>query len=231
MVKIATKFAPNERAFLTACDAGFRCAELWLDDGVLRDWRGVAALAQRFGLEHVLHFPNQKQLSRETLQQAVELYKALECPCMVIHRPMFEAFGETLRSLHPTIRLAVENHRESPEGLHTWAETNPGLTLDVEHVWKFTLHDCPLDELLTTLRGLLERHAAKVHHVHLPGYLPGWKEHCPMYYAREMVFPVLSLLEKFHFTGFAVSEVEIEFQTVNDLRMDLLLFDTWRLQS
>jgi hypothetical protein len=45
-----------------------------------------------------------------------------------------------------------------------------------------------------------------------------------------MVFPVLSLLAEFGFDGLIVSEADEDFQNANDLRMDALLFDTWRAQ-
>lgn len=228
MLKIATKFSPMEQHFETARAAGFRHAEIWLDDAVLRDWQNVAARARRFDMEHVLHFPNQLKLTQATLAEAVELYRALQCQCMVIHQPQFKAYAETLCRLHPGVRLAVENHKLNLEELEDWAETNPGLTLDVEHVWKFTLHDAPLSQLLETVHSLLKRWGPKVRHVHLPGYLPGCREHRPMYCARDMIFPVLSLLNEIDFRGLVVSEADLEYQTLNELRMDLLLCDTWR---
>src|SRR5262249_5112669 len=135
--------------------------------------------------------------------------------------------AELLR-LRPELRLAVENHKLDPEGFALWAERSPGLTLDVEHLWKFTLRDAPLDRLLREVRGFLARFADKLRHVHLPGYLPGFAEHRPMYCARDMVFGVLSLLAEFRFEGLIVSEVNAEYQNPNELRMDVLLFEAWR---
>lgn len=45
-----------------------------------------------------------------------------------------------------------------------------------------------------------------------------------------MIFPVLSLLADAGFEGLVVSEVNPEYQNANELRMDVLLFDTWRSQ-
>ena len=45
---------------------------------------------------------------------------------------------------------------------------------------------------------------------------------------RELVFPVLSMLSEIGFDGLIVSEADKEFQTANDLRMDVLFFETWR---
>jgi hypothetical protein len=112
--------------------------------------------------------------------------------------------------------------------LADWAEKNPGLALDVEHVWKFTLRDAPLPELLAHVGDLVRRFAGKLRHVHLPGYWPGLDEHRPMYAAREMVLPVLDLLAEVKFEGLIVSEVNPPFQNAQDLRMDVLLFERWR---
>ena len=49
-----------------------------------------------------------------------------------------------------------------------------------------------------------------------------------MYCSRDMVFAVLSLFERYRFSGLVVSETELAYQNPIDLRMDVLLFDRWR---
>src|SRR6202011_3008068 len=114
---------------------------------------------------------------------------------------LFDKYQQALLALEPGIRLAVENHHLNPADFTAWAERNPGLTLDVEHLWKFTLEDVPLSRLLEEVRTFLKRFGDKLRHVHLPGYWPGLAEHRPMYCAREMVLPVLSLLAEARFEG------------------------------
>jgi hypothetical protein len=228
MLKVATKFAPKPPEFERAHRAGFRCVELWLDAVVLAGWQDVAALARHYPFAYALHFPNRLEHPGPTLEQAVQLYRALDCQSMVIHQPLFDRHHEELLRREPGLWLAVENHKLDPERFTRWAESNPGLTLDVEHLWKFTLRDGPLDRLVQEVRAFLSRFAEKLRHVHLPGYVPGYDEHRPMYCGREMVFAVLSLLAEFRFDGLIVSEVREDYQTLNDLRMDVLLFDTWR---
>jgi len=228
MLKVATKFAPRQPDFERAHRAGFRCAELWLDAAVLADWQAIAGLARGYPFAYAVHFPNRLEHAGPALEQAVQLYRALDCHSMVIHQPLFDRHHEELLRLGPALRLAVENHKLDPERFTQWAERNPGLALDVEHLWKFTVCDGPLDRLLQEVKAFLRRFADKLRHVHLPGYVPGFAEHRPMYCAREMVFGVLSLLAEFRFEGLIVSEVNPAYQTPNDLRMDVLLFDTWR---
>ena len=103
-----------------------------------------------------------------------------------------------------------------------------GLALDIEHLWKFTLRDAPLEALLNQLRTLLSCVGAKLRHVHLAGYRPGSPEHLPMYCSREMVFRVLTVLDEACFQGMVVSEVNTDYQTATELRMDMLPFDAWR---
>ena len=86
---------------------------------------------------------------------------------------MYDRYAEALLRLDPGVRLAVENHRLSPAGLIDWAEGNPGLALDIEHLWKFTLLDAPLGRLLDEVRAFLAHFGGKLRHVHLPGYWPG----------------------------------------------------------
>jgi hypothetical protein len=147
---------------------------------------------------------------------------------MVIHQPHFDRHADALLALAPEMRLAVENHKLDPDGFRQWAEGNPGLTLDVEHLWAFTLRDAPLGVLLGRVKDFLEEFSGKLLHVHLPGYLPGHPEHRPMYCSRDMVLGVLSLLEEAHFEGLIVSEVNPEYQNLHELKMDVLLFERWR---
>jgi sugar phosphate isomerase/epimerase len=208
--------------------AGFHFAEIWLDAAVLADWQQVATLARDYPFGYALHFPNRLEQPGQTLEQAVELYRALGCRSMVIHQPLFDRYHAELLRLEPEMRLAVENHKLDPERFRLWAERNPGLALDVEHLWKFTHPDASLRRVLDEVRSFLGGFAGKLRHVHMPGYLPGLPEHRPMYCSRDLVFGVLSLLEEVGFDGLIVSEVNPDYQTPNDLRMDVLLFESWR---
>lgn len=228
MLKQATKFAPLETAFATAAQAGFGFAEFWLDCSYLADWQTIVRIAGEFPLQYALHFPNRGDLDDGALDQAVALYQVLGCATMVIHQPMFRRYHERLLDRDPALRLAVENHHLDIGQLDRWIGEYQWLTLDVEHFWKFTLEDASLATFLGHLQELLNRIAGKLAHIHLPGYLPGYAEHRPMYCAREMVLPVLSILAAQRFEGFVVSEVDLEFQNPTELRMDTLLFDRWR---
>jgi sugar phosphate isomerase/epimerase len=230
MLKFATKFAPCPTALERAYRAGFRHAELYLDVEILADWQTVLRYTRHFPNTYAMHFPNRRDLSRQSLEDAVALYQQLGCQCLVIHQPEIDKYQHDLLAREPKIRLAVENHRLDPAGFKAWAERNPGLTLDVEHLWKFTLRDAPLSRLVEEVRAFLARYGEKLRHVHMPGYWPGLTEHRPMYCAREMVFAVLSLLAEARFEGLVVSEVSTEYQNPEELRMDTLLFDVWREQ-
>jgi hypothetical protein len=228
MLKLATKLAPHLPALETAYRAGFRYAELWLDEALLADWRGVLERARHYPNGYALHFPNRGALTPEAVQGCVELYRGLDCRCLVIHRPMFERHAAELLRLEPALQLAIENHKLAPAQFAEWAERSPGLTLDVEHVWMFTHPGVPLAELVAQVRAFLERWGEKLRHVHLPGYWPGRAEHRPMYCGRDLVFAILSLLSEFRFEGLIVSEVEQEYQIFAELHMDVLLFEAWR---
>lgn len=228
MLKLATKFAPEPAAFERAHRVGYRCAEIFLDARVLANRHDWLPVARHYPFEYVVHFPNRVGSDGNILDQAVDVYRQLGCRCLVIHQPMYDAHREALLQREPSLVFAVENHNLDHDGLHRWAERNTGLALDVEHLWMYTLRDAPLQQLLEMVSRFLEAHAGRTHHVHLPGYLPGYREHRPMYCAREMIFPVLSLLARSSFSGLIVSEVDLEYQNDEELRMDVLLFDAWR---
>jgi sugar phosphate isomerase/epimerase len=228
MLKVSTKFTPEVQAFKIAEAAGFRYAEFWLDASWLNQWQMVIERAREYEFGYALHFPNRGDLSEGTLRESIRLYRALDCSAMVIHAPMLRRYGSWLLKEDMTLRLGVENHRLTRAEFERWAVDNTWLTLDVEHLWKFTLQDSPLDSLLSAVADFLVRFGDKLVHVHLPGYAPGLDEHRPMYCSSEMVLPVLTLLADHHFDGLIVSEVNPQFQNVHELRMDVLLFENWQ---
>ena len=228
MLKLATKFAPDPCSFEMAHSAGFRHAELFLSGPILVDWQTICRHARKYPNSYALHFPNQLDLPPEALDAIVALYRNLGCGSLIVHQPMLDKYREALLRLEPELQFAVENHRLTKDGFSRWAEENPGLALDVEHLWKFTCADGPLEDLLEQLASFLNRFGHKLRHVHMPGYWPGFKEHRPMYCARDLVFPVLSLLAESEFKGLVVSEVDMQFQNPMELQMDVLLFKAWR---
>lgn len=230
MFRQATKFAPRSaKPFQLAQDAGFDSVEFWLGQKLLDEWEEVAELAKSFPFEYALHFPNRGELNERQLQNAIQLYHELACGAMVIHQPMFDQYGETIFQLDPTVRLGVENHfLESDVQLREWAEASPYLTLDIEHLWIFTRQDCSLKALLQSVDYLLAEFGGKIIHIHLPGYLPGYKEHRPQYCSRSMVMKVFSLLADHEYDGLVVSEIANRFQNAEELMMDRLLFRRWQ---
>lgn len=230
MIGVATKCSPEPTLLAQAVEAGFSRVELWLDAAFLARWAEVVSLARTYPLQYGLHFPNRLEQSQATLEHAANLYRELDSHSMVIHQPHFDRYGKTLADLEPGMRLGVENHNLTPTEFDDWASSNPGLTLDVEHLWKYTLKDCPLKDLLAAVKRFLGQHREKLHHVHLPGYVPGYVEHRPFYCSREMVLGVFDLLEEAGFERLIVSEVALEFQNPQDLRMDVLLFQRWQIE-
>ena len=228
MIGIGTKFTPTAEAMAVAWEAGFRRAELWTDARVLARWREILEQAQPYPFDFAIHFPNALDQSAQSLDDTVSLYRGLNARALIIHQPHLHRHGQALLDREPSLKIAVENHKLSLEGFQFWAESNPGLTLDIEHLWKYTHDDAPLTVLLDHLRAFLAQHVRKLHHIHMPGYLPGQPEHRPFYCSRDMVLDVFDLLAEFDFPGLIVSEVNEEFQNPFDLRMDVLLFESWK---
>lgn len=227
MLKLATKFLPTPQAFDNAYRAGICGVEFWLDRQVLADWTSVLAMARGFPFYYVLHFPNQPDLEAEALTNAVSLYRGLGCQAMVIHEPQYDRYAEAILGLDASVRLAMENHGLDREGFERWAQRNRWLTLDVEHLWKYTLGDVPLDKLLEALEVFLGNHGEKLRHVHLPGYVPGGKEHNAMHHGAVMAAPVLTALARGGFSGLVVSEAALEQQDLGSLLEDVTFFEDW----
>lgn len=232
MMQLATKFKPDaDEPFQTALDAGLRCAELWTGPDVLDDVETVIARARRFDLRYALHFPTRRDLTDAHLKNFVALYRALDCRSATIHQPEHDRYAAAMQKLAPDVVLAVENSYLDVPGFHRWAEVNPALTFDVEHVWFLTLPEEPLHRVLPFVKTFLARHAAKIRHVHMPGYTPGTPDHQPMYTAPEFVTSSLSLLRDAGYDGLVVSETDVPFQNVADIRKDRELFENWETTS
>lgn len=232
MIRQATKFAPRSSAeFQLAYDAGFRNAEFFLDTDMIEDWGSIVTLAGDFPMGYALHFPNRGEITSKHLQNIVDLYHALNCSAMVIHQPMFDLFGEKLFALDNDLRLGIENHDlESDAEFEAWADESRYITLDVEHLWIYTAKDRSLKRMLKYMDWLLDEYPEKLVHVHLPGYLPGYKIHRPQYCSRKMVMRVFSMLADIEFDGLIVSEAANKYQNAEELQMDVLLHRLWQKQ-
>ena len=225
---VATKFAPSRAAFDQAAIAGFRAAEFWLNESILDRHEEIAGTAAHFPMRYALHFPTTSRLRPESLEHCVRLYEAVNARALILHEPQYLAFHAELTRLLPSIRFAVENHHLRPADFLPWCARQPGITLDVEHLWMLCLGDVSLDRLLAEVEAFLDRFGDRLQHVHLPGYTPGYDEHRPMYCNRDLVFAIWDRLAARRFDGLIVSEVANEFQNPCDLRMDALLYDRWK---
>ena len=228
MLTLATKFIPIRTSFETTVESGFQAAEFWLDPAVLAKADDVSKLASEFPLRYALHFPNSGPITDETLRSTIALYEGVNATATVIHQPMFDRYGKALLELAPDLDLAIENHVLNLDQFDRWADQSPGLTLDVEHLWKFTLHDAPFSTLLEHLDRFLNRSAGKLQHVHLPGYLPGQDEHQPIHFNEQLASEVITRLAAHGFSKLVVSELAAEFQTLEYLQRDVQMFDRWR---
>lgn len=227
MFRFSTKLAPSPTSLERAWNAGFRNTELWLDEDQLRDIEPAIRSTTDHRFRYVPHFPNRGQFDIADLERTAQLYRGLDCGCLVIHQPMKSRYEHALLDIDPGMVLAVENGRQQGNSFRRWAERHDHLTLDVEHLWKFTLSDAPFAEMMDFLAEFLEEFGHKVRHVHLPGYLIGAPEHRPAYVAPELSETVWGALADFGYEGFVVSEADPEFQTDLHLRRDVILFDRW----
>ncbi|HEY0983985.1 hypothetical protein [Schlesneria sp.] len=231
MPTLATKFIPIRSAFETTLASGFKAAEFWLDSAVLAQADEISQVAREYPFRYALHFPNSGPLSDETLNATVNLYQRLNATAIIIHQPMFDRYAKALLDLSPDLDLAIENHVLDLNQFDQWAERSPGLTLDVEHLWKFTLHDAPFSTLLEHVDRFLNRFAGKLQHVHMPGYTPGQDEHQPIHFNEELAFEVISRLNAHGFSKLVVSELASEFQTLEYLQRDVQMFDRWAAKA
>lgn len=231
MLNLATKFRPDPDAFKLAHQAGFHCAEFFLNREVLERTDEVIATARSFNMKYALHFPNKPDLDVPHLEDCVRLYQAIEASAMVMHPPMMRRYAESLWNIDPNLTLAIETMRVPADEIVAWVGQQRMVTLDVEHIWSFTLPGEPLQAFLDLLSTIFETHADCVRHVHMPGYLPGHGEHRPMYTSREFCHGVFDILTAHNFQGLVVSEVDMQFQNAFDLRMDVLLYEGWQAQK
>jgi sugar phosphate isomerase/epimerase len=228
MLKFATRAFPLAKRLGNAYQSGFRYVELSLTAKLVDDWRQIAATADSFDLRYELHFPNRAPLTHKQLKRIAKLYCHLDCQVMVIHQPMFRLYSKDMADLVPGLCLAVENHHLNPKSFWQWAETHQWLTLDVEHLWKHTLNQAPLPDLLEALKKFLKKHGSQLRRVHLPGYEPGGWEHQPASFNPEMARKVLTALSKIDYRGLVVSEARPSMQKLKYLKNDVAMYQSWK---
>lgn len=231
MFKHAARTTATSESIAAADEAEITNIELQLSSSDLLDWEATARIADTSRYQYTVKFPTSLELSAEALQNCVKLCAVLNAETVVMHEPMHRRYGRQLAELAPNLTIAVENNRQSRDQLQAWAQAHDALTLDVEHFWKFTLGDAPLETLTSELTTFLNEFGHKVEHIHLTGYQPALPVHRPMYCNRDMVFAVLSLLADVDFDGCVVSEVSPEYFNRRDLVMDSLLIDSWKEQN
>lgn len=227
MLNLATKFRPSPESFELAFNAGFRCAELYLDRQVLEQCDEVIEMAKQWDMKYAMHFPNKPNLEQSHLEACAELFAQLNASAIVMHPPMMRRFADSLKTISSELVLAIETMRVPKDELVSWVSENGAVTIDVEHVWQFTLPGAPLEDFFQLLRQVFESNGQCVHHIHMPGFLPGQGEHRPMYTSREFCRGVFDILADHNYSGLVVSEVDIPFQNRFDLRMDVLLYEAW----
>ena len=225
MFKFATRIVPEQSAFELVRNAGISAVEIRVNADSLLNSTEIAQLAA--GLSTSIVFPARLEVTDECLESCIELCHATGSQTLVIHEPMFEKFADQLEARDSKLDLAVENGPMPLARLAAWAEKYSRLTLDVEHFWKFSLNDCPLEQMLPHLTNFWKVYGGKIRQVHLPGYRPGLEVHRPMHANRELAQQVLTLLRDNNFQGMVVSEVAEEFFNHRELTMDAMLFEAW----
>ncbi|NOX99285.1 MAG: sugar phosphate isomerase/epimerase [Verrucomicrobia bacterium] len=227
MLKFATKLAPQPERLSNAHEVGFEYAEIFLTSKSIKKPKALAGLLGNYPLSYGLHFINRGPLSKKQLKKTIRLYRLLDCESMVIHQPMYRLYSEALLDIDPGLCLAVENHRLKLKSFWRWADSHEHLTLDVEHLWKHTLKQAPLSEMLPVLKKFLKRHGSQLKRVHLPGYQPGSLEHQPLSFNPKLARKVLKALSKIDYQGLIVSETRPSMQKPKFLRNDINLFQNW----
>ena len=136
-----------------------------------------------------------------------------------------------IRTIDPGIQLAVENQNITFDNLESWIQANEAVTLNIEYLWKNTLQDCDFPELQSVLTRLFHNYGSKICKVHLSGYRPDHPVKTPLSHSKEVTEFVFDLLLKNGFQGFVVGEIDVEFQTSENLSLDLKFFQEWKAQK
>ncbi|MEM8952645.1 MAG: hypothetical protein AAGD22_00695 [Verrucomicrobiota bacterium] len=227
MLTFATKLHPTVANMETAWDAGYRAAEVSLNAAALRDWNASVDAVKRFPMRYTLHFPNKGPIATRKIKKIIKLYRSLQCSVMIIHPGMLQKYHAELDKKKKPLCLAVENGKVRYEAFYRWAETHNHLTLDVEHLWKYSLEDCPFPELRHEMKVFLWKYGSKVRHVHLPGYIPGQEEHQLTNKNPKLARMVLNLLELDGIPRTIVSEARTSLRTPENLAADSRFFENW----
>ena len=231
MLMLATKFSPDRDRFELACSSGFEASEFWLDAEWLSRCGEIAKNAMDYPFRYALHFPNGGHISDQSLGSIISLFEQLNATAMIIHQPMFDKYGASLTALDPGVDLAIENHALDLDGFDKWADRSPGLALDIEHLWKYTLNDAPFQTLLEHVDRFLSRFSSKLQHVHLPGYRPGHEEHRPIHFNEDLGMEILTRLDRYGYEKLVVSEADPPLQTRDDLTRDVDFFRRWQASA
>jgi len=227
MLKFASRIPADTQKLATIFESGFRRVEVFLTPQSIKACKPFAKIAENYEMSYGLHFPNRAILSEKQLKKTIKLYRRLNCESMTIHQPMYRHYAKQLLIIDSEICLAVENHRLKPKSFWRWANSYEHLTLDVEHLWKHTLKQAPMPDLLSMLKEFLKLHGSQLKRVHLPGYEPGGKEHQPLSFNPQLARKVFTALSKINFDGMVVSETRPAMRLPKHLKNDISMYECW----
>lgn len=228
MFKMLTKFFPDAANFEKAVFAGYSSAELHLTPVRLMSWRSLSKIARSYDMDYVMHFPTSGKRTESTCEEIVQLARDINCNLVSVHEVDL-SLADRINRIDPEIRLAVENQDVARGEIDSWIQSFELITLNIDYLWKYTLGHCSFSELSNEVRRLFQTFGNRIASVHLSGIGSDRTRKYPLSESPDTSRMLWDLLAEVQYAGVVVAELDVTFQTAENLTRDLTLFQDWQV--
>ena len=217
-ITLAAKCAPGKNILSFIKDAGIKAVELYLSQEIMRDIGSIADLCATFPFSYALHAPNDCHNPA-----AVErLAREIGANIVVFHDIFWEdEWKETAAVFKDSpAKMCIENIKCVHDPLKIMRRYKAARCLDLEH-FQMECSGMHEDELIPAMK--------EASHIHITGYNSGsrlWHTH--IHHSPLHGNYLLDLLAKSGYTGMAVSEAAVKYQTAEEFKRLHLFFTEWQ---
>jgi sugar phosphate isomerase/epimerase len=217
-ILLAAKCAPDISILANIEKAGIPAVEIYTNGTWLLNLEKAKQTCMEFPFQYAIHAPTEGY----EIDLLAELASEIKARIVIFHNIYWDSewknIVKTFSDLN--VKICMENTFSALEPLKFMRKFKIGLCFDLEHVQI---------ECAGFRKEPVAEFIKKASHIHLSGYYYGSKLwHSHIHHSPEQSIDLLDLLNDSGYTGFAVSEASIPYQTLSEFKKLAGFFKEWQ---